>query len=110
LPHNVIERHSLLSSYSPAVDPFSSTMYTGVMHERVDVSPNNALLGSKLFDKPLDRTAGDSTALKQGDRVNHPAFGIGVIAKFMGDDKVEVIFKDKGIKLLHLGYTSLEKI
>jgi hypothetical protein len=58
----------------------------------------------------LDLTAADSTALKQGDRVNHPAFGRGVIAKFMGDDKVEVIFKDNGIKLLHLGYTSLEKI
>jgi DNA helicase-2/ATP-dependent DNA helicase PcrA len=110
LPHNVIERHSLLPSYSPAVAPLASTTYTGVIHERVDVSPNNALLGSRLFYKPLDLTAADSTALKQGDRVNHPAFGIGVIARFMGDDKVEVIFKDKGIKLLHLGYTSLEKI
>jgi len=110
LPHDVIERHSLASSYSPAVAPLASTTYTGVMHERVDISPNNALLGSKLFYKSLDLIPADSIALKQGDRVNHPAFGRGVIARFMGDDKVEVIFKDKGIKLLHLGYTSLEKI
>jgi len=106
LPHNVIERHSLSSS----VAPLASTTYAGFMHERVDVSPGNVLLESKPFYKPLDLTAADSTALKQGDRVNHPAFGRGVIAKFMGDDKVEVIFKDNGIKLLHLGYTSLEKI
>ena len=106
LPHNVIERHSLSSS----VAPLASTTYAGFMHERVDASPGNTLLESKLFYKPLDLTTADSTALKQGDRVNHPAFGRGVIAKFMGDDKVEVIFKDNGIKLLHLGYTSLEKI
>jgi len=110
LPHNVIEHHSSLSSSSPAVTPFASNTYPAFMDERVDVSTNNTILGSKSFYKPLDLTAADSSALKQGDRVNHPAFGTGVIAKFMGDDKVEVIFKDRGIKLLHLGYTSLEKI
>ncbi|MBE9593135.1 MAG: ATP-binding domain-containing protein, partial [Proteobacteria bacterium] len=110
LPQNVIKHHSFLSSSSPAVTPFASTTYTAFMDERVGVSPNNAILGSKPYYKTLDLKAADSSALKQGDRVNHPAFGTGVIAKFMGDDKVEVIFKDKGIKLLHLGYTSLEKI
>ena len=110
LPHNVIEHHSLLSPSSPAVAPFASKMYAGGTHEGVHVSPDNELLESRLFYKPLDYTAVDSAMLKQGDRVSHPAFGIGVIAKFMGNDKVEVIFKDKGIKLLHLGYTSLEKI
>jgi len=110
LPHDVIEHHSLISSYSPAVAPFASKMYAGSIYESADVSRDNGLLESRLFYKPLDLTAVDSAALKQGDRVSHPAFGIGVIAKFMGDDKVEVIFKDKGIKLLHLGYTSLEKI
>ncbi|MCD6264961.1 MAG: ATP-dependent helicase [Deltaproteobacteria bacterium] len=109
LPHNVIERHSLLSSSSPAGAPFASNTYTAFMDQRVGVSINNAILGSKPFYKPLE-VAADSSALKQGDRVNHPAFGTGVIARFMGNDKVEVIFKDKGIKLLHLGYTSLEKI
>ena len=110
LPQNVIKHHSFLSSSSPAVAPFVSTTHTAFMDERVGVSLNNAILGSKPYYKTLDLTAADSSALKQGDRVNHPAFGTGVIAKFMGDDKVEVIFKDKGIKLLHLGYTNLEKI
>ena len=48
--------------------------------------------------------------LRPGDRVNHPAFGQGVISKFMDDEKVEVLFRDWGRKLLHLGYTTLEKI
>jgi DNA helicase-2/ATP-dependent DNA helicase PcrA len=51
-----------------------------------------------------------STALSQGDRVNHPAFGPGVISRFLGDDKVEVLFRNVGRKLLHLEYTTLEKV
>ena len=50
------------------------------------------------------------SALRAGDRVSHPAFGQGVISKFMDDEKVEVLFRDWGKKLLHLGYTTLEKI
>jgi DNA helicase-2/ATP-dependent DNA helicase PcrA len=48
--------------------------------------------------------------LRPGDRVSHPAFGQGVISKFMDDEKVEVLFRDWGRKLLHLGYTTLEKM
>ena len=51
--------------------------------------------------------AGD---LASGDRVRHPAFGPGVISKFIGDDKVEVFFRNAGRKLLHLEYTTLEKM
>jgi hypothetical protein len=51
-----------------------------------------------------------SPGLKAGDRVNHPAFGHGVISKLVDKEKVEVLFRDFGRKLLHLGYTSLEKI
>lgn len=47
--------------------------------------------------------------LSQGDRVTHPAFGPGVISRFVGDTKVEVLFKKAGRKLLHLEYTRLEK-
>ncbi len=53
---------------------------------------------------------GHPSALRAGDRVSHPAFGQGVISKFMDDEKVEVLFRDWGKKLLHLGYTTLEKI
>ena len=48
--------------------------------------------------------------LRTGDRVKHPAFGPGVISKFMDKEKVEVLFRDVGKKLLHLQYTTLEKI
>ena len=48
--------------------------------------------------------------LRPGDRVAHPAFGRGVISKLVDDEKVEVLFRDWGRKLLHLGYTSLEKV
>jgi DNA helicase-2/ATP-dependent DNA helicase PcrA len=42
--------------------------------------------------------------------VKHPAFGSGVVSKFVSDDKVEVLFKTAGKKLLHMAYTTLEKI
>jgi DNA helicase-2/ATP-dependent DNA helicase PcrA len=51
----------------------------------------------------------DST-LRPGDRVKHPAFGSGVISKFIDKQKVEVLFRDVGRKLLHMDYTTLEKV
>ena len=51
-----------------------------------------------------------SVGFSQGDRVRHPAFGAGVVSKFVGHDKVEVIFSEAGRKLLHLEYTTLEKV
>ena len=48
--------------------------------------------------------------LRAGDRVKHPAFGQGVISKILEEEKVEVLFRNFGRKLLHLGYTSLEKV
>ena len=52
----------------------------------------------------------EGRGLRPGDRVRHPAFGQGVIAKFLDPQKVEVLFRDVGKKLLHLAYTTLEKI
>jgi DNA helicase-2/ATP-dependent DNA helicase PcrA len=51
-----------------------------------------------------------SSGLCQGDRVKHPAFGPGIVSKLIADDKVEVLFRNAGRKLLHLEYTTLEKI
>ncbi len=48
--------------------------------------------------------------LRPGDRVKHPAFGKGVIAKFVDTNKVEVLFSDVGRKLLHLAHTTLTRI
>jgi len=50
------------------------------------------------------------SGFRQGERVRHPAFGPGVVSKFMGKDKVEVLFRNVGRKLLHLEFTNLEKI
>jgi DNA helicase-2/ATP-dependent DNA helicase PcrA len=52
----------------------------------------------------------ESQGLSQGDRVRHPAFGPGVVSKLIADDKVEVLFRNAGRKLLHLEYTTLEKV
>lgn len=52
---------------------------------------------------------GKASGLRLGDRVTHPAFGPGVVSRFRGEDKVEVIFRNAGRKLLHLEYTTLEK-
>ena len=57
---------------------------------------------------PGDKDA--PTPFSRGDLVSHPAFGSGVVSKFVSDDKVEVLFKTAGRKLLHMSYTTLEKI
>lgn len=89
LPQDVIEHRSFVSS---------------------SVSPEDAILGLRPFSESMDSSGADSPGLKPGDRVNHPAFGLGVVFRFLGEDKVEVIFRERGTKLLHLGYTILEKI
>ena len=45
-----------------------------------------------------------------GDRVRHPAFGAGVVSRVIEEKKIEVLFRNAGRKLLHLGYTTLEKV
>ena len=89
LPPEIIEYRSTgSSSYTPYRAPFPP----GIIPDTPEAPP------------------ADQSALKPGDRINHPAFGAGVIARFLGEDRVEVIFRDRGLKLLHLGYTSLEKV
>ncbi len=51
-----------------------------------------------------------SQPFSRGDQVRHPAFGPGVVSKFLSGNKVEVLFKTAGKKLLHMSYTTLEKI
>ncbi len=99
----------LRANYQRGPSSFICALPPDVMEHQIFLpsftSPDDEPLRTNL----IDRSVG-STGLKPGDRVNHPAFGVGVIARFEGDDKVEVIFRDKGIKLLHLGYTSLDKL
>lgn len=89
LPHEVIEHRSVQSPY---------------------LSPDSSTFASGGIDDASGLPAPKSLGLRPGDRINHPAFGTGVIARFLSEERVEVIFRDKGLKLLHLGYTSLEKI
>ncbi len=55
-------------------------------------------------------TKGGNHGFRQGDKVRHPAFGPGVVSRFPDTDKVEVFFRNVGRKLLHLEYTTLEKV
>lgn len=59
-------------------------------------------------DAEFDQSPGPS--LSPGAHVRHPAFGPGVVSKLVSDDKVEVLFRNVGRKLLHLEYTTLEII
>jgi DNA helicase-2/ATP-dependent DNA helicase PcrA len=63
-----------------------------------------------LEQDPYQTDQEEPSGLSRGDRVSHPAFGPGVISKLVGREKVEVLFKNAGRKLLHLEYTTLEKI
>ncbi|MBW1901452.1 MAG: DUF3553 domain-containing protein [Deltaproteobacteria bacterium] len=71
---------------------------------------NYCQTGREIYRDNFHTDQIDATGFNQGDRVRHPAFGPGVVSKFMAEDKVEVVFRDAGRKLLHLEYTTLEKI
>ncbi len=58
---------------------------------------------------PTAASAGDSDFMP-GDKVEHPAFGPGVVSKLVDREKVEVLFRNAGRKLLHLAYTTLHRI
>lgn len=70
----------------------------------------NAIQWPAAKSRPRPPQKGHPSGLRPGDRVNHPAFGPGVISRFMDGEKVEVLFRNVGRKLLHLGYTTLERI
>ena len=65
--------------------------------------------GKRQFATSLEPKS-KSSPFSQGDRVRHPAFGPGVVSRLVSGNKMEVLFKNFGKKLLHLEYTTLEKI
>jgi len=79
--------------------------------------PLSSRTGGKAFRKfrsespppVVESCSSGEHAFKTGDKVVHPAFGAGVISRLAGSDKVEVLFKNVGRKLLHLKATSLTK-
>jgi hypothetical protein len=64
----------------------------------------------KKGDMSAAQDAPSGIEFSPGDKVRHPAFGPGVVSRFISDDKVEVLFRNVGRKLLHLAYTTLEKV
>ena len=58
----------------------------------------------------VKKRKGRRLSFNPGDRVQHPAFGTGTISRVVAQDKVEVLFPKAGRKLLHLAYTTLDKI
>jgi DNA helicase II / ATP-dependent DNA helicase PcrA len=91
LPQDLVE-HALPSGGARRARAWESAVTFGRREKSVRPIP----------DKPA--------GLRSGDRVRHPAFGQGVVARLVGEEKVEVLFKDVGRKLLHMGYTALEKV
>jgi len=107
LPGEVMEFASPRSAFKRTGYPFQVQRET--VNGRVTASPfvfsKNAV--PRNFDESMQ---GKSSGLRPGDRVRHPAFGRGVVSKFIDGTKVEVLFKDVGRKLLHLEHTTLEKM
>jgi len=103
------------SSYTPGGDGLSSFITSlppdVYRHESGKTRRFNAPKRPMWSDSKTEKASkGASQPFSQGDRVKHPAFGTGVVSKFLADDKVEVFFKTAGRKLLHMSYTTLEKI
>jgi DNA helicase-2/ATP-dependent DNA helicase PcrA len=108
LPMGVME---IVSPTGPIDKPiFRVPPRKGSFYEKGFPAAPAGLSGTRVSGKsgtPNDR---QQLGLRPGDRVRHPAFGRGVVSRFMGDNKVEVLFRDAGRKLLHLEHTILEKV
>ncbi len=80
-----------------------------VRHKWREQEQNYKLVRKKESIKKHHPDKPGQTEFSQGDKVMHPAFGAGVVSKLIANDKLEVIFSKTGKKLLHLGYTTLNK-
>ncbi|MCP4576888.1 MAG: UvrD-helicase domain-containing protein [Deltaproteobacteria bacterium] len=108
------------SGYSPGGEGLSSFITSlspdVYLHESGKTRPHRNKQGNASRkpawhqQKTAQTVKSSSQPFFQGDRVRHPAFGPGVVSKFLSGNKVEVLFKSAGKKLLHLSYTTLEKI
>jgi len=94
------------------ISSFLQVMPEGVMEHASSGASGRRFVFERpaVAPRPIAREKGPEGGLRPGDRVRHPAFGHGVISKFMDKEKVEVLFRDVGRKVLHLGYTTLERV
>jgi len=75
-----------------------------------DLNPAHNRARKEVNQEAFHADPSGPAGFSQGEKVRHPAFGPGVVSKFVSNDKVEIVFRDAGRKLLHLEYTTLEKI
>ena len=94
-----------LSSFIQALPAETLSLESGFPSLRM-----KPLRGMKFGQAASRKKKEQMTPFSQGDRVKHPAFGVGVVSRFFDGDKVEVLFKKVGRKLLHTEYTTLEKV
>ena len=92
---------SFIQALSPDVMFHESPRSTREMHGFRRASQSEEFFGD---------TGDPPPPMRPGDRVRHPAFGAGVVSRLVEGEKIEVLFRDAGRKLLHLQYTTLEKI
>ena len=81
-----------------------------VLNNWGDRGENSSGAGVEEMEQDEDPVLGTGSGLKAGDKVEHPAFGVGVVSRVVEGEKVEVLFRDAGRKLLHLAYTTLIKV
>ena len=108
LPRGVLEQTSS-GGYGRRPSPFSPPGW-GRSVRPDDGSPPSGFPKRNVDSLDLPPEEGSPLRLRPGDRVHHPAFGNGVVSKLLDGEKVEVLFRDVGRKVLHLGYTTLERI
>ena len=70
----------------------------------------SSLLELYQEEKIKETTIPKLTKFKVGDVVKHPHFGMGEVLEIITPEKIKVFFENKGITLLHLKYTNLEKL
>lgn len=80
------------------------------LHESTGAGAGVRRPADAKFSPPAGEASSPEEPFAPGDRVKHPAFGPGVVSKFVEEDKVEVFFRNFGRKLLHMQYTTLQKI
>ena len=97
------------SENNGGVSCFLRDLPQGVLRHEVSGQGQRYRFPEPTVESPMtNKAAGEG--FSSGDRVRHPAFGAGVVSRVMGDEKIEVLFRNAGRKLLHLGYTTLEKV
>ncbi|MBN1628055.1 MAG: UvrD-helicase domain-containing protein [Deltaproteobacteria bacterium] len=108
LPEEVMEHASPRKRFSGTGFPLKG-QNDSLFNGRANTTPS--LFSKPIVTQDMDKDRGKKPqGLRPGDRVRHPAFGRGVISRFIDGTKVEVLFKDFGRKLLHLEHTILEKL